>query len=466
MSALTVSGTPRTLGLASIVFASLLLASACTTLPGSPTRAAANPTPVVANSRFSPDLATHRQREAAFDRAWIIVNDRFYDSEFNGVDWQQVRERYLPELDRVDSDEAFYSLLGRMVGELKDSHTRVYSAREYRNRLDSVISTYGLRVAEVDGKVAVVQVFPDTDAARAGLRVGMVIETINGERAIDRLNRLRADTPKDASQERRLRSIFSRLIAGRADRLALEIEAPGGPGTTRVELKRSDREMPLVVTHEILSGNIGYIAFNRFRPEAASDFGRALANLRGTDALIIDLRGNPGGSLGSMLAITRNFFPETRHVMTRRLRGSEAGGPETDGFATARATPPDMRIPGSAFAYTQPLAILIDNYSASSSELMATILREQRGAGIIGRPTCGCVVAVRPNGYKLPGGGAIYVSESGFVSPFGSRMEGVPMKPDREVALALGDLDQGIDRDIVVAKQWLQQRPAKVAEEQ
>lgn len=453
----------RALGRALIALAALLFAAACTTTSPLPI-AGSGTAPVAASPKFSYELATQRLREAAFDRAWHVVNDRFYEADFNGVNWEQVRLRYLPQLERVDSDEAFYALLALMVGELKDSHTRIYSAREYRNRLGSVISTYGLRVSEVEGKVAVVHVFPDTDAARAGIRIGMVIDTINGERAVDRLARLRVEAPNDASPERRLRGIFGRLITGRADRLALEIESR--TGVSRVELTRSDREVPLVVTHQTLPGNIGYIAFNRFRPEAAADFARALSNLRRTDGLVIDLRGNPGGSLGSMLSITRNFFPESRLVMTRRLRAADGASPEREGFITSGATPPEMRILGTAYAYTQPIAVLLDNYSASSSELMATILREQRGAGVIGRPTCGCVVAVRPNGYKLPGGGAVYVSESGFVSPFGSRMEGVPMKPDREVALTLADLDAGIDRDLVTAREWLQQRPSKMAEEQ
>ena len=445
-----------------MLLASVVLA-ACSMLP--PATVATPAAGISQSATFSHELATLRQRESAFDHAWHIINDRFYDTGFNGVDWEAVRLRYLPQLERVDSDSAFYALLGRMAGELKDSHTRVYNAREYRNRLDSVISTYGLRVAEIDGQVAIVQVFPDTDAARAGLRTGMIIDTINGEKAIERLARLRADAPADASNERRLRGIFSRLISGRADTLALDIQA--GQGVARYDLRRADREIPLVVAHEIISGNIGYIAFNRFRPEAAADFGRAMARLKGTEGLILDLRGNPGGSLGSMLAIAQNFFPESRHVMTRRLRPSNAFGPESDGFGSTRNLPSEMRILGAPNAYMQPIAILTDNYSASSSELLATILREQRGAGIIGRPTCGCVVAVRPNGYKLPAGGALDVSEAGFISPFGTRMEGVPMRPDREVAMTVADLGQGIDRDRLVAAEWLrQQRPAqRLAEE-
>src|SRR5205823_10553416 len=102
---------------------------------------------------------------------------------FNGVDWEAVRLRYLPQLERVQSDAAFYSLLGRMVAELRDSHTRIYTAREYRNRLESVMSTVGIRVAVVEGEIAIVEVMPDTPAALAGVRTGMVVASINGEPA-------------------------------------------------------------------------------------------------------------------------------------------------------------------------------------------------------------------------------------------------------------------------------------------
>ena len=445
----------------------ILLAASCTTLPPA-TVAQAAADAAASQSSFSHELATLKQREAAFDRAWHLVNDRFYDAGFNGLNWEAIRLRYLPEVERVDSDNAFFGLLGRMVAELRDSHTRVYTAREYRNRLDSVISTYGLRVAEVDGRVAIVHVFPDTDAARAGLRKGMIVETINGEKAIERLARLRTDAPQDASPERRLRGIFSRLVSGSANALSLDID-PDNRGVIRhYDLRRTDRELPLVVAHSTIEGNIGYIAFNRFRAEAAADFGRAMKDLKNTDGLILDLRGNPGGSLGAMLAIAQNFFPESRLVMTRKQRPVDNFGPESDGFANNRAAPREMRILGTVNAYQQPIAILLDSYSASSSELLATILREQRGAAIIGRPTCGCVVAVSPNGYKLPAGGALYVSESGFISPFGRQMEGVPMRPDREIALTLDDLSKGVDRDQVVASEWLRRQRVghRTAEEQ
>src|SRR6185369_3659626 len=85
---------------------------------------------------FSADLAGADDRRATFEYAWRLVHDRFYDPDFNGVDWDAARARYVEELDRVRSDASFYGLMSRMVGELRDSHTRIYTAREYRNRME------------------------------------------------------------------------------------------------------------------------------------------------------------------------------------------------------------------------------------------------------------------------------------------------------------------------------------------
>ena len=149
----------------------IALAAACTSFAPAPQHSPSSPATASSAEApaFSTELADGRLREAAFEQAWRIVHERFYDPAFNGVDWDAVRLRYLPQLGRVQTDAGFYALLGRMVGELRDSHTRVYNAHDYRNRLDYVVSTFGLRVAEVDDQVAIVQVLPDTNAARAGL---------------------------------------------------------------------------------------------------------------------------------------------------------------------------------------------------------------------------------------------------------------------------------------------------------
>jgi hypothetical protein len=72
---------------------------------------------------------------------------------------------------------------------------------------------------------------------------------------------------------------------------------------------------------------------------------------------------------------------------------------------------------------------------------------------------------VRGAGYRLAGGGALYVAETGFVTPQGNRMEGAGMRPDREVTPTLADLSAGIDRELVVAKGWLLEHAHRVAED-
>src|SRR4051794_7822573 len=73
-----------------------------------------------------PDAAaaagTHALRQKTFEKAWEIVRDKFYDPNFNGVDWNRTRERYAPLVAAVKSDEELYELLNRMLAELKVSH--------------------------------------------------------------------------------------------------------------------------------------------------------------------------------------------------------------------------------------------------------------------------------------------------------------------------------------------------------
>ncbi|MEO8136199.1 MAG: hypothetical protein ABI831_19765, partial [Betaproteobacteria bacterium] len=151
------------IGLWVSVTLAVVTASGCASWPQPPT--AAFPSAAAAADRdgvFSAELAEPAMREAAFDEAWRLVHERFYDSHFNGVDWEAVRLTYLPKLERVRSDNQFYALITRMVGELRDSHTRAYNANEYRNRMAYVTSTFGIHVAEVDGEIAIIDVLPES----------------------------------------------------------------------------------------------------------------------------------------------------------------------------------------------------------------------------------------------------------------------------------------------------------------
>src|SRR2546428_3609591 len=70
------------------------------------------------------DGLSGKDRLEIFEKVWHEISENYYDPSFNGVDWQTVHQRYLPLIESTKSDEEFYTLLMRMVGELHDAHTR------------------------------------------------------------------------------------------------------------------------------------------------------------------------------------------------------------------------------------------------------------------------------------------------------------------------------------------------------
>jgi carboxyl-terminal processing protease len=108
---------------------------------------------------------------------------------------------------------------------------------------------------------------------------------------------------------------------------------------------------------------------------------------------------------------------------------------------------------------SQPLAVLVDGRTASSAELTAVTLAEQRDALLVGEPTCGCAVAVRVE-YVLPDGGGLRIAETGFVSARGARMQDAPTTPAVRVAPTLADLRGGLDAALDEARRRLLTRLA------
>ena len=122
-------------------------------------------------------------RMAALDFVWSTVNERYYDPKFHGVDWNAARERWGPRAVAASDDEAFWDLLDRMTGELRDAHTRVESPRRAAQiaRFESV--TLGFAFRPLEGKLAVTSVSPESDAFWAGVRPGMTLVEVGGEPA-------------------------------------------------------------------------------------------------------------------------------------------------------------------------------------------------------------------------------------------------------------------------------------------
>jgi carboxyl-terminal processing protease len=197
---------------------------------------------------------------------------------------------------------------------------------------------------------------------------------------------------------------------------------------------------PPVAELRWLDGGVAVIRMTRFVPELRPALDAALEEAARARAVIVDLRGNGGGSVEMFNWFTGRFLAE-EHLAVRTLRRNRPDG--NSQRVSDEYVGPDV-FSAKHQALLQPLAVLIDGRTGSAAELAAVVLAEQRSAVLVGEPTCGCVVGV-PIEYVLPDGGGVRVAETGFVTARGSRLEGAPTMPAVRVLPALADLRNGRD---------------------
>src|ERR1700682_1029307 len=132
--------------------------------------------------------ATRAGRLAVFDDAWSTINERYYDRAFHGLDWDAQRIAFRKLAAETESGHELYAVLRRMVGSLNDQHTRVFSPEEKFDWWHPLFVSIGLGIGEIDGLATVVKVEPASAPARAGIRPGDVIDSVDNQPAASVVN--------------------------------------------------------------------------------------------------------------------------------------------------------------------------------------------------------------------------------------------------------------------------------------
>lgn len=314
-----------------------------------------------------------------------------------------IDQEYLGDIDKSDLAEGIYA--GLLYG-LEDVYSRYYTAEEYAQETASTDGSYvGIGVSiqkNKNGGVQIAECYEGGSGKKAGLISGDVITAIDDTDVTD----------MELSEVVRL----IRQNEGRNIVLTVQRENEESPLSITVEV--TNVELPAVFS-EMLDEETGYIQITQFTGVAPQQYKEAFADLKeqGMEKLIVDLRDNPGGLLTSVCDILREILPKGRIVYTEDKYGNREE--ETcDGEKEL-----DM-----------PLAVLVNESSASASEIFAGAVQDYGIGKIVGTTTYGkgVVQELRP----LNDGSAVKLTISDYYTPNGNSINKVGIKPDIEVKLA------------------------------
>ena len=341
-----------------------------------------------------------------FDKVWNIINDEFWDPNFNGVDWEDARNRYRPRALAARDDESFAEIVNRMLAELETSHTRYYTKCDPGYYIIQVVfgkadvhrSGIGVMTKTIEGRHYVIAVTHSSPAEQAGI--------LSGDWLVE----------ADGQPFHPIRSFVNR-----ADQEVKLIVQRGPSELTRtklivtpVDMKEKDRlgndSHASLKTIEHQGRRFAYVRLWWLRGmemKNALQYGIHRANE--TEGIIIDIRDGYGGDMGY------EFIAPFLQYGLGEVTVESIGRKET------------FR---SIAGCSKPVVVLINGGSRSGKEVLAYLFKKTGRGLLIGERTAGYVTGGRkkdisPDSFLYYGVGGMLID--------GKRLEGVGVEPDIEV---------------------------------
>lgn len=316
---------------------------------------------------------------------------------------KMIDQEYLGEVDNAEMAEGIYA--GLVYG-LGDVYSRYYTADEYAQETASTDGAYaGIGVSiqkNKNGGVQIAECYEGGPGAEAGLQTGDVITAINDTDVTDM----------------ELSDVVSLIRENKDNTIVLTVFRENEEKSREISVDVTDVELPSVFG-EMLNKKTGYIQITQFTGVTPQQYKDMFAELKdkGMECLVIDLRDNPGGLLTSVCDILREILPEGLIVYTEDKYGNREEE-NCDGKHQL-----DM-----------PLAVLVNENSASASEIFAGAVQDHEVGTIVGTTTYGKGVVQELR--QLSDGSAVKLTVSNYYTPNGNSINKVGIKPDVEVKLA------------------------------
>jgi carboxyl-terminal processing protease len=344
-----------------------------------------------------------------FWKVWDILKDKFVDKS------------------KLDAKQMLYGAIDGMLASTGDPYTTFFDPKENQEFQEDITGNFegiGAEMGIKDDVLTVIAPLEDTPAARAGLMAGDKILKIDGE-----------TTSNIALEE-----AVHRIRGKKGTEVTLNIFHEGDEETKDVVVKRDVIHVKSV-RFEMKADATAYIRVNRFGEETAAEFDQAVQQAIAAKAhgLVIDLRNNPGGLLDSAVDIGSFLLPDRSVVVVEE---------------NGKGVKHELKTKGGDVLSKIPTAVLINEGSASASEILAGALRENReNVRLIGKKSFGKgSVQELVNVTK---DAAVKITVARWLTPKGNQINKVGIAPDDEVTLTREDVAAKKDPQLEKALEWL-----------
>jgi carboxyl-terminal processing protease len=407
------------------------------------------------------------QNAASFDQVWTTIRDQHFDPTLGGLDWEAVKTELRPKAESAMTMDDARGAMNAMIYKLGQSHFGIIPASSYEavagdegtggraTEGEGEAGESGIHLREVEGRALVFRVDPGSAGERAGVKPGWILEGTGD--TIAKVKQAYGDNVKGKTMavgilEHKLDGDVGQVLdlkfldgTDKSVTVPVTLGLPSGTASTLGNLPTmfvtfASRRIPAATG----AGDVGYLTFSMFLDPARimPQVTKAVTSFSDCAGIIIDLRGNPGGIGAMAMGVAGHFMSERATLGEMKTRESNL----------------KFIVYPRASVFAGPVAILIDETSASTSEILAGGLKDLGRARIFGTPSAG--QALPSTIAKLPNGDGFQFAFANYISAGGKALEGDGVTPDTIAAPDRAMLLVGRDPAIDAASEWIRSTAA------
>jgi len=367
-------------------------------------------------------------------RNYSILNAEGFD--LLQATYTRINEKFLYG---AKQEELVNGAIVGMVKSLGDQYSQFLPDEQGEQYVDSYKSNFygiGAEIKVINDRYYISSLVKDMPAEKSGLKPDDEIVTVD-DKSVSGLS---------------MNELLGLVRGEKGTSVVIGVKRNGVEQVQEFNIERA--EIPVYTVHaERLEGDIGKITISRFGEDTHTEFINALNGLEkegSLKGLVIDLRSNPGGRLDSTIEIAQQFIPAGKKILDVVFKNES----HTNSYVSKKNDPLQL-----------PLAVLINEYSASASEVLAAALKESAGAYVVGVKSYGKGIVQTYESFRE--GSVLVLTEAEWKTPSGNGIHKVGVEPTDVVELPeyskLGMISAGVELkrgsygdDVLLLEQYLQ----------